>query len=304
MSKWLRALAKQVAPKPVLYKAWNGYCRLRAQKARRAFAQATTVPAYLGWEELERLQEHYPPEEWDYHYDDESLRQRGRERARKILQLVGGHQRQLHRFLDLGAWDGMSCSALQEMGKQAVAIDIRSEGFSDEARRQGVGFVQMDAAAIGFPAGAFDMVFSFNSFEHFPDPEVVLREAIRVVRPGGYIYLDFGPLYWSPKGAHQFRSIHVPYNQCLFSRQMLIDFAEAKKLELMGFFWMNEWTVEQYRDLWQKYAREIEPVFYQELYNADHMDLILRYPSCFRSKTENFDNFLVAYIEALFRKKS
>jgi SAM-dependent methyltransferase len=301
--KHLRLWVKRVVPQSVLYRAWNAYCRLRALPARRNFERAAVSPAYLGWEELERLQESYQPQEWDYLYDIESLRERGRERARKMVGLVGRDQARLQLFLDLGAWDGMSCAALQEMGKETVAIDIRPEGFADEARHKGVRFVQMDAASLGFLADTFDMVFSFNSFEHFPDPDRTFREALRVVRPGGYIYLDFGPLFWSAKGAHQFRTIHVPYNQCLFTRQLLVDFAERKGLELMGFFWMNEWTVDQFRNLWRKYAGQAQLLRHYELYNADHANVICQYPSCFKSKTDNFDNFLVAYNEVLFRKR-
>ena len=303
MNKDLRNLARKVVPKPLLIKGWEAYCRFRARRARRAFDQALQEPAYLGRGELERLQNHYPPVEWDYRYDEESLARRGRERAKMMLRLIPRGREKVHRFLDLGAWDGMCCAALEQMGKETVGVDIRPEGFTEEAARGGVDFSQMDASALGFECDSFDFVFSFNSFEHFPEPDRVLSEAMRVVRPDGYIYLNFGPLYWSAKGAHQFRSIHVPYNQCLFTKELLSEYAADEGIELMGFFWMNEWSVDQYRQLWQEYAHRLETILYYETLNADHVDLISQYPSCFKSKVDNFDNFLVAYMELLFRKR-
>ena len=74
----------------------------------------------------------------------------------------------------------------------------------------------MDAANMQFEDETFDFVFSYDAFEHFASPENVLLEAIRVVRKRGYIYLEFGPLYYSPYGEHAYRSITVPYCQFLF----------------------------------------------------------------------------------------
>ncbi len=207
------------------------------------------------------------------------------------------------RFLDLGMWDGMTCCALQEMGKSAAGVDIRVEGLDPRAVASGASFAAMDAGRLGFVDGSFDYVFSFNSFEHFPDPECVLREALRVLRPGGYLYLDFGPVWLSPKGAHQFQTISVPYVECLFTKEMLTEYAAANDIELMGFYWMNEWPLSRYRELWERYSDRMERVAYYEIFNADHVDLIERYPTCFKDKTQTFDDLIISNIEALFRKR-
>lgn len=300
----LRQVAKRVVPKPLLVSTWAAYSRRKARPARRVFEAAGDSPAWLTPADLDALQHAYPVEPMTYQYDAHSLEARGRERARTMLDLVRGETGPLNRFLDLGMWDGMTCHALREMGKTAVGVDIRVEGLDARAAAGGAAFAGMDAAHLGFAAGSFDFVFSFNSFEHFPDPEIVLREALRVLRPGGYLYLEFGPLWLSPKGAHQFQTISVPYVECLFPKEMLTEYAAANDIRLMGYFWMNEWPLTRYRALWQRYIARIERVSYHEIYNADHVDLIARYPTCFKNKTVEFDDLIVSNIEALFRKRT
>lgn len=299
----LRRLAKRIIPKSPLVNTWAAYSRLKARTALRIFEAAGDTPAWLGMAELEALQRAYPVEPAVYRYDADSLAARGRERARTMLNLVGRQPDQPQRFLDLGMWDGMTCCALREMGKSAVGIDIRVEGLDRRAIDSGAGFAAMDAGLLGFAPESFDFVFSFNSFEHFPDPELVLREALRVLRPGGYLYLDFGPVWLSPKGAHQFQTISVPYVECLFTKETLTEYAAANDITLMGFFWMNEWPLSRYRELWQRYEDRMERVAYYEIYNAGSVDLIARYPTCFKSKTRNFDDLIISNIEALFRKR-
>jgi SAM-dependent methyltransferase len=299
----LRQLTKQIVPKPLLIEAWARYCRFRSRHARRIFEDAPATPSWLGWTELDALQHAYPLDPMTYRYDAESLKTRGRERARTMLNYVKSETGRLCDFLDLGMWDGMTCLALQEAGKSTVGVDIRVEGLDERARAGGSAFAGMDAARLGFRNESFDFVFSFNSFEHFPNPEAVLQEALRVLRPGGYLYLDFGPLWLSPKGAHQFQNISVPYVECLFTKELLTDYATANDIRLMGFFWMNEWPLSRYRRLWEQYAGQLDRMVYYETYNADHVNLTKRYPTCFKNKTQTFDDLIVSNIEVLFRKR-
>jgi demethylmenaquinone methyltransferase / 2-methoxy-6-polyprenyl-1,4-benzoquinol methylase len=89
----------------------------------------------------------------------------------------------------------MVSSHLAKAGAQATALDLSDALFDDSVRDAGVRLVQADASDMPFADAEFDLVCSFNAFEHVTDPEAVLREAIRVTKPGGAIYLLFGPLY-------------------------------------------------------------------------------------------------------------
>lgn len=302
MKRIIRATAKKIIPKTILRRAWTTYCQLRSSRAQKIFEQAGTEPQWLDGNALRLLQSQYPLEELEYTYDQSTLEKRARERIKEMLSNVPlATQSNLKMFLDLGTWDGTTCQMLQEMGKTAVGIDIRTEGLTPQAKASAQ-FQQMDIHHLGFANNSFDFLFSYNSFEHFPNPEKALWEAIRVTRPGGYIYLNFGPLWLAPKGAHQFKTISVPYNQCLFPKQLLVDYAKETNIELMGFFWMNEWTLNQYRQLWQKARKLTKTIQYYEEYSADHVSLIEKYPTCFKSKSSLFEDFTVSYIEILLQK--
>jgi SAM-dependent methyltransferase len=67
------------------------------------------------------------------------------------------------------------------------------------------------AEHIPYPDGSQDFVFSSHCWEHCPYPEAVAREAHRVLKPGGvlFLYLPFpGRPDWDPALNEEVRAVH------------------------------------------------------------------------------------------------
>lgn len=299
----VKTIARQVLP-PVVHNELRNLIKaapraLQRHGAARALARADAGPAFLDPDALPALQAKYPFPP-DYGWDAEAVDRRGKERAGEVLRLRGSDS--ATDYLEIGCWDGMVSCHLLRAGKRAHAIDNRAIGFDKRALLEGVRMEQMDAADMRYDDESFDCVFSYDAFEHVASPERVLQEAARVVRRGGYVYLSFGPLYCSPFGEHAYASITVPYCQFLFSHESINAYAREHRLAEIDFDHCNGWSLERYRNLWQAHAGILEPVLYLEGVNLDHLDLVRRYPSCFRTKTESLDNLVVEKIAVLFRK--
>lgn len=274
----------------------------KIRKAKRIFEHASKEPAWLGITDLELLQKKYSfIPEWSY--DPATLETRGQKRASEILGLIPKRSENTQNFLELGCRDGMVSLALQRMGKKLTAIDWRDNRFDKRALKEGLKLIKMDASQLQFTNDSFDFIFSYASFEHFKRPDVVLQEAVRVVRKGGHIFFRFSPLYMSPYGLHAHRSITVPYCQILFSKETLSDFVRTNNLKPINFDSVNGWSLQSYRALWDRCSAQLKRLIYDEWCNYDHLDLIEKYPSCFKSKTECFEDLLVSGIKVLFKKK-
>lgn len=100
------------------------------------------------------------------------------------------------RVLDLGCGTGRAAGRIAEAWPhlEVVGLDL-FEGHLAVARRDypvarhpGLSFVQGDARATAWPDGAFDAVVLRHVLHALPDPDVVLREARRLLAPGGLLY--------------------------------------------------------------------------------------------------------------------
>lgn len=256
------------------------------------------TPSFLGLPELEKLQPKYPIRD-GYKYDDESILKRGRERTAKILELPGATEAQT--FLEVGCGEGIVTALLHEAGKISTGIDLQGDKFDPKIVDSGASLHAMDAEKLSFKDESFDYVVSFNSFEHFPHPSKVLDEMIRVLKPGGHIYLQFGPLYNSAFGEHAYRVITVPYCQFLFSLETMNEYAVRNGRNPIDPHHVNQWSLEDYRSLWKSKEGLLRTVMYEEKLNPSHLDILRKYPSCFNSKVPSFENYLVSHISAVFR---
>jgi ubiquinone/menaquinone biosynthesis C-methylase UbiE len=119
--------------------------------------------------------------------------------------------------LDLGCGEGHNTRLLAARGARVVALDL-AESFiaaAAGADRTGIRYLVGDGAGLPFREPAFDAVTAFMSLMDVGDPEGVLREVARVLRPGGFV--QFSVLHpvisapgsrWVPGEAERGREEH------------------------------------------------------------------------------------------------
>ncbi|WP_370369910.1 class I SAM-dependent methyltransferase [Catenulispora sp. GP43] len=95
------------------------------------------------------------------------------------------------RVLDVGGGPGFFAAAFRAAGARYVSVDLRP-----------VGDVCGDARALPVRDGAVDVCFSSNVLEHVADPRGMLREMLRVTRPGGLVFVCFTN-WLGPLGGHE-----------------------------------------------------------------------------------------------------
>lgn len=295
----LKQWAREAAPN--LYRRYVEYHRASLPLKVSHVLSDSRDPVTLSEAEFDDLQCHY--KQWwpQYDFDAYSTGRRAYERALSFLKLEPLREPGKD-ALEIACGDGMSGAALSIYGHQITLLDYQDWR---DSRARGQTFIQADLGKpIPLPNSSYDFIFSFNAFEHIPDPALAMNEMVRILRPGGFIWLDFNPLYASPLGLHAF-SFKMPYPQFLFSDGLIQSKLKTLGLndlgqEMEALQPMNRWRPQQFRHLWKRDDCKI--IEYKENVDFNHLDLVLKYPQAFRGRNLCLDDLTVAGMRIVLQK--
>lgn len=129
------------------------------------------------YEQLYTRRRQRRPEEIKDFYDNPI----GQHYQQALRQWVSEHHLQHGRVLEIGSGSGM----FQDLVDDYVAIDIAASSGAYIRKS----FSAASASALPFASASFDGVWSVWVLEHVPEPEAMLAEIVRVLKPGGVLFL-------------------------------------------------------------------------------------------------------------------
>jgi 2-polyprenyl-6-hydroxyphenyl methylase/3-demethylubiquinone-9 3-methyltransferase len=92
-------------------------------------------------------------------------------------------------LVDVGCGAGLLAPHVEGLGYRHVGVDLAASALA-QAAAHGVAVVRGDATALPLPDRCADVVSAGELFEHVTDVRAAVREACRVLRPGGVLVAD------------------------------------------------------------------------------------------------------------------
>lgn len=123
--------------------------------------------------------------------------------------------------VDFGCGDGYEAIELAQNGvAQVIGIDNREPALRRARENAKCAGVQDVCVFCTEAVRGVDAIISLDGFEHFGDAGAVLRTMHDLLKPGGAVYLSFGPTWYHPLGGHLFSVF--PWAHLIFSERALI----------------------------------------------------------------------------------
>ncbi|MGI8551492.1 MAG: class I SAM-dependent methyltransferase, partial [Dehalococcoidia bacterium] len=153
----------------------------RCDRCRLVFPDPMPLP-------LRGLEQHYgvAPDDYFQHHDIAAKLKGAAALLRRAEELIGGSGR----LLDIGAGRGEMLRAARDRGWSVVGVEP-SSAFAAYARKYSGAAVRQDPVdRCNFAPCSFDAVILSAVLEHLYDPDGTVREASRVLRQGGVLFVD------------------------------------------------------------------------------------------------------------------
>src|SRR5689334_15548940 len=151
--------------------------------------------------------------------------------------------------LDFGCGGGTEAAEIAEHGAaRVIGVDIDEpslERARAQALRRGVADRTTFATETNEPV---DVIVSLDAFEHFQDPDTILKIMAKLLRPQGEVLVSFGPIWFHPLGGHFFSVF--PWAHLLFSEPALVRWRSLHKtdgFQSIAATGLNRMTIRRFR---------------------------------------------------------
>ena len=138
-------------------------------------------------------------------------------------------------ILDFGCGESVLPEQLRRRGHRVVGVDLMPPSEPHPDRLTG------DLLQLQFAGGRFDLVYSYQVFEHLPEPTAIFRKLIRLTAPGGYLLIHTD-METPQRDGGFFEWFYVmPPMHCSYYR--LDTFAALLEDQPARIVWADPWSV-------------------------------------------------------------
>ncbi|NUN05161.1 MAG: 3-demethylubiquinone-9 3-O-methyltransferase [Bdellovibrio sp.] len=119
-----------------------------------------------------------------------------------VLETIRRHIGYHAEILDMGCGAGHVTNSLAQAGHEVTGVDLSSTSLKIAEAKDVTGkvnYLRADVYRLPFSRESFDVVVAMDLLEHVMDPQKIITQATRVLRPGGlFIYstVNKNPLSW------------------------------------------------------------------------------------------------------------
>jgi SAM-dependent methyltransferase len=177
---------------------------------------------------------------------------------------------------DFGCGEGHQSLSLAYHGaKEVVGIDLNPKHFptayamcKEFEGGQYASRVRFSQGITDQDKGAFDVVISQNSMEHFPDPVKTLHEMKSLLKPSGKLLVTFGPPWFAPYGAHMQFFTSLPWVHLIFSERTIMNVRKRYRSDGANRFedvesGLNKMSVAKFKRIIRESGMQIDFVSYE-----------------------------------------
>lgn len=123
--------------------------------------------------------------------------------------------------VDFGCGEGNEAIEIARHGaRKVIGLDIQQKFLTvarEKAKVEGVSPICVFGVTTDEKA---DVIIAVDSFEHFEDPSLILKDMHRLLKPTGCVLAAFGPTWYHPLGGHLFSIF--PWAHLVFTEKALI----------------------------------------------------------------------------------